>query len=84
MSLEKEDGFEPLDPTLIFTEEEIKVRSEILPKLSKASEEFATKYVLGTETGDAAWNEWLKKTEELGVDKILKIYNDAQARYNKK
>ena len=84
MALEKEDGFEPLDPTLIFTEEEIKVRSEILPKLSKASEEFATKYVLGTETGDAAWNEWLKKTEELGVDKILKIYNDAQARYNKK
>ena len=84
MALEKEDGFEPLDPTLTFTEQEIKVKSEILPTLSKASEEFATRYILGTDTGDAAWEAWLKKTEELGVDKVVNIYNEAQARYNKK
>ncbi len=82
MALDKEDGFEPIDPKLIFTEEEIEVRADLLPKLSTAAEEFATKYVLGSETGDAAWNAWLEKAKKLGEDKVLKVYNDAQKRYN--
>ena len=82
MALEKENGFEPLDPSLTFTEEEINLRTELLPKLSTASEEFVTKYILGTNTGDAAWNTWLKQAESLGVNEILDVYNNAQKRYN--
>lgn len=41
-----------------------------------------TLYVLGTKTGDAAWNEWLDKAKSLGVDEVVKAYNNAQARYD--
>ncbi len=82
MALNKEDGFEPIDPKLTFTDEEIDIRAGILPELSTAAEEFATKYVLGSETGDAAWEKWLGKAKKLGEDKVLKIYNDAQKRYD--
>ena len=44
--------------------------------------EFSTKYVLGSETGDAAWEKWLKQAEDLGATKLIEVYNQAQARYD--
>ena len=45
--------------------------------------EFATKYILGTETGDAAWNKWVKEAERLGSEKLVAIFNEAQKEYDK-
>lgn len=75
-------GYEPLDPVLSFTAEEMELKSNILPELSTAAEEFVTKYILTEETGDKAWNAWLSQAEKLGESKVLKVYNDAQSRYN--
>ena len=69
----------PIDPILQFTEEEKEVINEYQLNLEKAGKEFATKYVLG----NASWDEWVKKAKSLGADKIIEIYNAAQARYDK-
>ena len=51
-------------------------------KLKTAAQEFFAKYVLGQESGDAAWNAWVEKANNLGAQDIVKIYNDAQKRYD--
>lgn len=82
MMLNKEDGFWPEDPVLSFTEEEKAVITEKQAGIKKAAEEFATKYILSDETGDAAWESWLKKAETLGVPEVEAAYNSAQERYD--
>lgn len=83
LMLNKEGGgFWPEDPVLAFTKEEKEVIAQHLSSFGKAAEEFSTKYVLGTETGDEAWENWLKKADSLGVNKIVEVYNKAQARYD--
>ena len=75
-------GYWPEDPAPILSVEEKEICAKYKTSLQKAAEEFATKYVLGTETGDAAWNNWLNKAKSLGAEEIVKAYNDAQARYD--
>ena len=72
----------PTDPILAFTPEEQKILTEYSSNLDKAGREFATKYILGTETGDAAWKAWVERAKKDGADAIIKIYNDAQKRYD--
>lgn len=81
--LNKEDGFWPEDPVLSFNDEEKEIITEKMVSLKKAGEEFATKYILSSKTGDKAWEEWLKQAEKLGVKEVEKAYNAAQERYNK-
>lgn len=76
-------GFLPVDPVLAFTGEEKDIRSKYESGISKAAEEFAVKYVLNDNYGDKEWNDWLKKAKTLGIDEVLKQYNNAQERYNK-
>lgn len=73
---------DPLDPVLPFTKEEKEVINDCKTKLETAGKEFASKYVLGTETGDAAWNAWVEKANSLGAEKVITIYNEAQRRYD--
>ncbi len=73
---------EPEDPVLAFTGDEQAKIDAIQAKLDTAGREFASKYILSNETGDAAWNAWLAKAESLGVNELVQIYNDAQQRYN--
>lgn len=73
---------EPMDPILPFTEEEQKLVNDYQTKLDTAGKEFSSKYVLGSETGDAAWNAWVQKANSLGTEELVKIYNNAQMRYN--
>ena len=75
-------GYWPEDPAPILSVEEKEICAKYKTSLQKAAEEFATKYVLGTETGDAAWNNWLNKAKSLGAEEIVKAYNDAQTRYD--
>ncbi len=76
-------GYWPEDPVPVLSVEEKEICAKYKTSLQKAAEEFATKYVLGTETGDAAWNNWLEKAESLGAKEIIDAYNKAQARYEK-
>ena len=83
MMLNKEGGgFMPLDPVLPFNEEEREIRAKYETSISKAAEEFATKYVLDDKYGDKEWNEWLAKAKKLGTEEVLKQYNAAQVRYD--
>ncbi len=79
----KEGNTSPLDPILVFTNEEKEKNNDILPELQKSGLEFSTQYILGN-GGDKEWNEWLAKAEKLGYKEIEKIYNDAQKRYDAK
>jgi len=76
-------GFWELDPYLTYTAEEAEVLNPILVDLTKAAEEFATKYILEEGSDEEDWNAWIKKAKSLGLDKAEKILNDAQKRYEK-
>ena len=69
-------GYNPFDPVLVFTGEELEIVNEIQPKIKKAAEEFYMQYITGTKT----WEEWVKQSEKLGSDELVKIYNQAYVR----
>lgn len=73
----------PFDPVLSFTAEEKEENNDILADLMTAGKEFATQYVLGTNTGDAAWEAWKNKAKALGADKLVENYKAAYARMSK-
>ncbi|MBU5451000.1 extracellular solute-binding protein [Acetivibrio sp. MSJd-27] len=77
-----ENRMEPEDPILAFTEQE---RSAIMEKESKiisSAKETFVKYIMSADSGDAVWNKWVQESKQLGADDIIKIYNDAQKRYD--
>ncbi len=78
-----ENIMEPADPILRFTEAQKEIITEKLPNLKKAADEFFSNYIISDKTGDAAWNAWLQKAEQLGYKEILQVYNDAQKEYDK-
>jgi len=80
--INSEQRFEALDPVLNFTADEVSEIVDIKTSIQTAAEEFNTKYVLDASYGDVQWNEWIARTESLGVAKLLEIYNAAQARYD--
>ncbi len=75
----KEGGYNPLDPVLVFTSEELDVINEIQPKVKKAAEEFYMQYITGTKT----WDYWLEQAKKIGSDKLVEIYNQAYKRSSK-
>ncbi|WP_127584166.1 extracellular solute-binding protein [Paenibacillus koleovorans] len=80
--INKAKKFEPLDPVLKFTDDETKVIAEYRVALDKAANEFATKYVMKKEVGEADWKEFQTSIEKLGSAKFIEAYAAAQKRYN--
>ncbi len=74
-------GFWQENPKLRLTKEESDTINSILVDLGKGAEEFAVKYILNNGT-DKDWEDWLKKAEKMGVNKLLDALNKAQARYD--
>ncbi|MNH82923.1 Lipoprotein LipO precursor [compost metagenome] len=73
---------EVLDPILNFTDEEISTLAELQTSLQKMAEEFNAQYVLNKTYGNVQWEEFKKTISEQGMDELMKIYNDAQKRYD--
>lgn len=73
---------EAADPILNFTDAEVSTLAELQTTLQKAAEEFNAKYVLDKKYGDEQWEEWKKNIAKKGVDAYMKVYNDAQKRYD--
>jgi putative aldouronate transport system substrate-binding protein len=78
----KDNKFEPADPVLKFSDDETKTLAEMKVSLEKAANEFATKYIMKKEFGDAQWKEWLQSADKLGAAKFIDAYNAAQKRYD--
>lgn len=74
--------FEPLDPALNLTDEEVSTIAELQASLEKAGNEFNAKYVLNKDFGDTQWTEWQQNAVKLGADKLVQVFNDAQKRFN--
>ncbi|WP_274364570.1 extracellular solute-binding protein [Paenibacillus thermotolerans] len=70
------------DPVLKFTDEETAAKADLYNAIYKPAIEFSTKYVLSKDYGDKQWEEWLQQAKKLGEDSFIKIYNDAQQRYD--
>jgi len=72
--------FEPMDPELNLTDEEIAIVAEYQVAMEKAANEFNAKYVLNKSYGEKEWTAWLKTAEKLGESKYMEVYNAAQKR----
>ncbi len=66
----------PSDPVVTLVGDISTKANDINTRLSKKFEEVMFKYIVGTDTGDAAWEKWLKEAKKLGEDELCKIYND--------
>lgn len=78
----KHNRLAPNDPILKFTAEEEDKLSELVPPISTAALEFATKYVIEPSYGEAQWNEWIKQAENLKIQEAVDIHNQAQKRFD--
>lgn len=74
----KENRFTPDPPIILFNSDQKNLLTEYKERFEKAAQEFSMKYVLGTNTGDDAWREWLETAKKLNADRIAKLYNNAQ------
>jgi len=76
------NAYEPLDPILKLTDDEISKIAELQTALEKAANEFNAKYILNKNYGDKEWNDWVASAEKQGAADFAKVYNDAQKRYD--
>ncbi|MBE7029676.1 MAG: extracellular solute-binding protein [Ruminococcaceae bacterium] len=88
LMLSKENGFEPVDPALIYTDEEKEIIDKDLAAIEKGVQEFLTKYILAEKgsknTGDAAWDAWVKKARTTwNIDEQEKVANEIYKRMYK-
>jgi len=74
--------FTPMDPILSFSDAVLERNNEILTNLDTKAYEFAAKYVMNANYGEAEWNKWISEAKALGLDEIEKNYNDAQKKYD--
>ena len=77
-----QDKRTPLDPVLKFTDEENASKADYYGAIYQSGVEFATKYVLDKNAGDAQWDAWLAQAEKLGQSKYVEIFHNAQARFD--
>lgn len=68
-------GFEPEDPVVTFVGDDVQRVADLQSELATAFEEVMFKYIIGQETGDAAWDSWIEKAEKKGVNELVEIYN---------
>jgi len=73
---EAHGGYEPMDPSISFSGDDADVVAGYQTNLSKKFQEFVFKYITGTVSGEAAWNDWTAQAKKLGADKYVKMYND--------
>lgn len=78
--LVENDRREPLDPVLNFTDEETTIMAELQTSLTKAAEEFNSRYVLDKDYGDAEWEAWQQNAAKMGADQLTEVFNAAQKR----
>ena len=71
-----------MDPILSFSDAVLERNNEILTNLDTKAYEFAAKYVMNANYGEAEWNKWISEAKALGLDEIEKNYNDAQKKYD--
>jgi len=74
--------FEPLDPVLNLTEDEIATVAELQTSIMKSLNEFNAKYILNKNYGDKEWNDWLVTAEKMGAAQYADVYNQAQKRFD--
>ncbi|MDR6551074.1 extracellular solute-binding protein [Paenibacillus qinlingensis] len=78
------DAVKHVMPTFITpTVEESKEIAKLNTAISSYKEEMFIKFVMGKEPIDK-FDEYVKRIQEMGSDKVLKIYQDAFDRYNKR
>ena len=73
--VDKCNGLEPADPIVTFVGDDVSKVADYKTTLSKEFEVFMFNYIIGQNTGDAAWNKWVEKAKKLGADDFAEIYN---------
>ena len=68
-------------PQLSFSEEERKTISDKYPAVVSYIEEQEQKWILGTEDIDSTFDTYMANCRTLGMDDVMKVYNDAYQRY---
>ncbi len=68
-------GLEPADPVITFEGDDMSRCTDLTTALSKKFEEVMFKYIVGQDSGDAAWEKWLKEAKKLGEDELVELYN---------
>lgn len=66
----------PALPNLSFTQQDDEVRRQIMADVQTYVDEQISKFILGQEPL-SSWDDYVATVKEMGIDKVLKIYQDA-------
>ncbi len=78
----KNNLFVDKDPILRFSDTILERNGELMTDLETKAFELAMNYVIDNSYGETQWQNWLKEAKALGVDELVKNYNDAQKLYD--
>ncbi|MNW04523.1 hypothetical protein D3C71_2006250 [compost metagenome] len=71
-------------PTYIrFTEDESRLRASVLTPITTYLNEMMTKFIVG-KTPLSEFDKFQQTIKTMGIDQVLKIYEDSYARYQKR
>ena len=70
----------PQMPELSFTEEEREIISDYLTAVQSYIAEKEQKWIMGVESVEDHFDEYMENCKNLGMDKILEVYNNAYRR----
>ena len=84
--IDKEQGYieatatNSASPTLSFTEDELDELTFIQVTLDSTIRQYRGEAIVGVKDIDATWDSYVANIQELGMDRVVEIYNDAYAR----
>ena len=76
------DGFEPKQtlPPVVFTEEEASEASTIEVEVQKYAKEQRVLFITGQKSLDTDWDAYVSGLQNLGIDRMVELYNTAYQR----
>lgn len=68
-------------PTIFFTEEELSKINKLKPEIAKLVNQKRAQFLMKGGV-DKEWDSYLAKLKQMGLDDLLKVYQDGLDRYN--
>jgi putative aldouronate transport system substrate-binding protein len=71
-------------PSIVLTEDEKKIVDKYLPAIQTFIKETEQQWIMGSKDVTTSFDDYMKSLKNMGMDEVVKVYNDAYQRYMSK
>jgi putative aldouronate transport system substrate-binding protein len=71
-------------PSIVLTEDEKKIVDKYLPAIQTYIRETEQQWIMGSKDVTTTFDDYMKSLKNMGMDEVVKVYNDAYQRYMSK